>query len=116
MNETEKVWRLTEEACAGVDSELSAGVVRLAGIEPLSRPLPNLALGFHRGRLWALRLEVASAENPGIPSTLPQGAERVGVALSVCRWALASLWAQTTSGLRARLRRTGTWRPIRRQR
>lgn len=71
-------------------------------------PLASQAMGVLRGRVWELRLEVWSEQNPDIPNRPPTAAEQVGVALAVLRWAVLQALAETTSSLRARLRRIGT--------
>ena len=87
---------------------------RGGGVRPLQAKLPILALGIHQGRLWALHLEVPSEANSLIPRRCLTAAGRVGVALSVLRWAVLQALEESTSDLRTRWRRIHKRLPSRR--
>ena len=91
----------------GVNMEPLTFSAPLEGAQPLQVPLPNRGIGIHRGRLWVLRLEGWSEQNPALPKRAPTEAELVGVALAVLRWAVSRALGASTSALRTRSKDIG---------
>ena len=88
-----------------IDTSLNASGLGAAVIDRQLQ-LRSLRLGFHRGRLWELRLAGSSILNLDQPLPMPKEGEAIGLAVSVLWHELVAILRRATNGLRAKCSRT----------
>ena len=91
-----------ERRQTGMCSSLNAsGLAAGRPLDPRFQPR-TLRMGFHRGRLWELRVAVSSIQNPARPLPMPKEGGAVALVASVLWHELVAILRRSTSALRAK--------------